>query len=130
MANWKKTNEAWFGDTLNRNATLCYLAEDGSERSINLNNCTVEYEPCGINADGNMVATFSADLASARDYAVAKGISGANYYNDVVIKSDIDVLKDQIIKLQEKIEKLKSCSTATSELRSALRTLNYKREVE
>lgn len=46
------------------------------------------------------------------------------------IKADISALQDQFSILQAQIDDLKKSYTATTKLRSALKTLQYKREVE
>lgn len=96
----KKTNEAWFGDTFDRDANI------------------VSY--CSASVDG----------AASSDFTVAKSIGGINYYDDFAVKSDVSTIQDAVLKLQEQMEELRRTDIKTSQLRNELKTLKYKREVE
>jgi uncharacterized protein (DUF342 family) len=113
---YKKTNEAWFGDSFNRDALTC---------SYSAINDVVNSITCG--------AVTAANCATGSDYTVAKGTREANCYTDVVAIDRIDTLSDQLQKIQEQIDGLKkSLETKKSDnkLRLALKTLNYTRELE
>ena len=96
----KKTNEAWFGDSFNRDASI------------------VNY--CSASVDG----------AASSDFAVTKSISGINYYDDFAVKSDVSTIQDAVLKLQDQVEELRRTDIKISQLRNGLKTLRYKREVE
>ena len=96
----KKTNEAWFGDTFNRDANI------------------VSY------------CSSSVDSVTSSDFAVTKGINNINYYDDFAVKSDVSTIQDAVLKLQEQVEELRRVDIKTSQLRNGLKTLRYKREVE
>ena len=125
MNNWKKANEAWFGDTFNRDTTLSYTTEDGSNYDMLVKSLTMS-SPQIIDKDSLGEVTFTCDLANAADdigYAVAKNASVNQVEN---LSNKFEELQAQINDLKKKLEMKKECS----ELRSALKTLHYKREVE
>ena len=112
MATMKKTNEAWFGDTFNRDVTLCYATEDESNYNTILKSLAMS-SPQIIDKDACGEVTFT----------IAKNAS----------VNQVDSLSDKIRDIQAQIHDLrKSLETKkeNSELRSALKTLHYKREVE
>ena len=122
MATWKKENEAWFGDTFDRPSTIaCYTAEGKHLFNGRVSACDLSYSP-----DSYTEASITCDLANAADgigYTVAKNAS----INQVESLSDkIRDIQAQINDLKKNLETKKECS----ELRSALKTLHYKREVE
>lgn len=125
MATWQKTNEAWFGDTFNRDATLCYATADGSNHEMLVKSLAMS-SPQIIDKDAYGEVTFTCDLANMADsigYAIGKNASVSQ------VESLSDKIRDiqaQINNLREKLETKKE----NSELRSALKTLHYKREVE
>jgi hypothetical protein len=128
MASWKKTNETWFGDTFDRDATLCSYTIDGVDLSSNgsITTCNTDLLMNGITyASGSNSNAESA-------YTVAKGINGINSVklcvDDLEIK--FESVADKLKQLQAQIDALKKRPVVTSELRSALKTLHYKREVE
>ena len=125
MAAWEKTNEAWFGDTFDRGATLRYTTEDGNIYDMLVKNLTMSSSPI-IDKDSYGEVTFTCDLANTADstgYTVAKSAS----INQVDSLSDkIRDIQAQINDLKKNLETRKECS----ELRLALKTLHYKREVE
>lgn len=107
---WKKTNEAWFGDTFDRSgvATMAYNCAD---------NAAYTY------------ATATCDSAPA-----SKGISKLCINGDTYeIKADVSSVTNRVDELQAQIDALKENyvpKTVRNDLRSALKTLHYKREVE
>ena len=125
MATMKKTNEAWFGDTFDRGTTLCYAIEDESNYNTILKSLAMS-SPQIIDKDAYGEVTFTCDLANTADsigYAIGKNAS----------VNQVDSLSDKIRDIQAQLHDLrKSLETKkeNSELRSALKTLHYKREVE
>ena len=122
MATWKKENEAWFGDTFDRPSTIaCYTAEGKHLFNGRVNTCDLSYSP-----DSYTEASITCDLANKTDgtgYAVAKSVS----------VNQVDSLSDKIRDIQAQINDLKQkleIKKENSELRSVLKTLHYKREVE
>lgn len=117
MATWKKQGDAYFADTFDRDSAYAYncattdaVIAKGTTLSIG-NNATLTCADTGWN-----------------EAALAK-ISG-EVYNNYAVKSDVDLIQSQLKKIQEQIDKLKERPMVTSDLRSALKTLHYKREVE
>lgn len=110
MAEWKKTNEAWFGDTFNRDSTLC------SAENIHATDDGIAAKAINWNYDGQYGINTLNELCN---YAAT--------VNDVeTVSNKFDKLQMQIDDLKKKLETRKEYS----ELRSALKTLHYKREVE
>ena len=115
--NWKRTNEIWFGgDTFNRNGTIAFATEDGG---------TVTAQCKGVDFGKSGEATLSCSNVVFNDAAISKLCT-----NEYVISSQVDTLQSQLQQLQAQIEELKSHQVTTSSLRSTLKTLQYKREVE
>lgn len=125
MATWEKTNETWFGDTFDRNATLCYATEDENNYEMLVKNLTMS-SPQIIDKGTYGEATFTCDLANTADsigYAIAKAAS----------VDQVESLSDKIRDIQAQLNDLKKnleVKKENSELRLALKTLHYKREVE
>lgn len=118
MNTWKKTNEAWFGDTFDRGITLCNgeLAYDTALNS----DCTAIK---AIGLDNNNAVTLACN-----DMVVGKG---SNYA--ISANANVDTMRDRFNELQAQIDDLKKKlenKKENSELRSALKTLHYRREVE
>ena len=121
MAEWKKTNEAYFGDSFNRDSVLaCYDAGSSdyslTSKGISWNDCISTAASC------NNIAFTKSELDGL-----------CSYDNALVMNASIDTVNDkftdlqaQINDLKKKLEPKKECS----ELRSALKTLHYNREVE
>lgn len=128
MATWKKTNEAWFGDTFDRDATLCSYTIDGVDLSSNSDFATCNaYIPMG-----EMTYASGSNSQAESAYTVAKGIYGINSVQSCVdsLEAKFEPITDKLKQLQAQIDSLKKRPVVTSELRSALKTLHYKREVE
>jgi hypothetical protein len=125
MATMKKTNEAWFGDTFNRDVTLCYATEDESNYNTILKSLAMS-SPQIIDKDAYGEVTFTCDLANTADsigYAIGKNAS----------VNQVDSLSDKIRDIQAQLHDLRKIletKKENSELRSALKTLHYTREVE
>ena len=125
MATWKKANEAYFGDTFNRDVTLCSgeIAYDvaldsdcSATKAINWNN-------------NNTVTLTCSDAVISKE--TLDNLCG--YGNAYAINANIDTITDRFYELQAQINELKKkleTKKENSELRSALKTLSYKREVE
>jgi hypothetical protein len=114
MNSWGKTNEAYFGDSFDRsNATAAYLNNVTYDNAIAKGVTTV---------DTGIEASFCEDSK----WISAIKINGETY----PIQTNISTLQDQFNMLQAQIDDLKKSYTATTKLRSALKTLQYKREVE
>ena len=142
MATWKKTNEAYFGDSFNRPSTIaCYAANGDHLFDGKISTCDLSYSP-----DSLITANIDCSLDSYG--AVAKGVSshaegvssvayGKTDYepmklcvDSMALKTDLSSVSSKLNELQAQIDDLKRKKTATSELRRALHTLNYKSEVE
>lgn len=123
MATWKKTNEAWFGDTFDRSSTTaCYNAEGKHLCDGRISTCDLSYSP-----DSYTKASITCDLANTADNIVGYAIAESASVNPVESLSDkIKDIQAQIDDLKKNLETKKE----NSELRSALKTLQYKREVE
>lgn len=125
---YKKTNEVYFGDTFVRPDTIACYSMDGNKLfDARVKDCDLSYgtgEPVEFSC--------SCDLAPKGDFIVAKSASGANYYNDFAVKSNVTELQDAIVALKAQIDDLKKNfepKKGSLEWRSALKTLNYKREI-
>lgn len=122
MAEWKKTNEVWFGDSFNRDSVLC--------------SADIAYDTA-LDSDCTGIKAISWDSNSAtltcNNIAVNQGILDSIGYNTYATKTDIDTVSDRFTDLQAQINDLKKkleTKKECSKLRSALKTLHYKREVE
>lgn len=107
---WKKTNEAWFGDTFDRSgvSAMAYNCADNTAYTY---------------------TTATCDSAPA-----SKGISKLCINGDTYeIKADVSSITNRVNELQAQIDDLRKNyvpKTVRDDLRSALKTLRYKREVE
>lgn len=122
MATWKKANEAYFGDTFNRDSAVCsYAITDNDLKSIT---GTVDLAYDGLsNTAYGLASASSGDLYC----------SGTIKANDYAIELVTNSLTTELKKIQMDIDELKKSMVPkkeNSELRSALKTLHYKREVE
>ena len=118
MASWEKTNEAWFGDTFDRSSTIaCYNTEGKHLFDGRISTCDLGYSP-----DSYTKASITCDLANKVDTIVQNAST-----------NQVESLSDKIKDIQAQIDDLKKnleTKKENSELRSALKTLHYKREVE
>lgn len=122
MATWQKTGTAWFGDTFNRDMALCN-AEIAYDAALDSDYTSVK----AINWNGSDSATATATLTCNDVAAIGQdGLSICGYNNNYATMDNLYELQAQINDLKKKLETKKE----NSELRSALKTLHYKREVE
>lgn len=128
MADHIRTGEAWFGDSFDRNIAL-----GPGELSFTVNNCAVTdawKELAGYCDSGTY--TITADCAKGLDstaYALAK----CDNSKDIVSINAVNSLTDRLDAVVAQVDALKQNfvpKKGAHELRSALKTLNYKREVE
>lgn len=115
MNSWKKTNEAYFGDSFDRSGITACLNNVTYDSAVA--KCVTTAD-CNINALDGLVAYTKADNEVSLKW------------DEISTKADISTLQDQFGILQAQIDDLKKSYTATTKLRSALKTLQYKREVE
>ena len=128
MAQHIKTGEAWFGDSFDRSISL-----GPGELNFIANNCNLNTDTLTeLTGYCNNYTVTGADLAIASDctgYAITKGIQ--DNYNISI--SSVDTLSDRLNELSARIDDLKQNfvpKKGANKLRSALKTLQYKREVE
>lgn len=124
----KKTNEAWFADTFNRPSTIACYAVDGTklfDGAISTRDLSYGVD-CATEAD----ITCSVSASANNEYALAKGATNYTPSVEFIVRDEmsnaISSLQAQIDDLRQRLE----TKTASDELRSALKTLHYKREVE
>jgi hypothetical protein len=121
--NYKKTNEAWFGDSFNRDSTLCnYAIANHDLKSINSAIDLASYDGLSNTAYG-VASASSSDLYC----------SGVVKASDYAIEGVTDSFATEIKKIEAQINDLKQNfvpKKGANKLRSALKTLNYTREVE
>lgn len=131
MAQHIKTGEAWFGDSFDRSISL-----GPGELSFTVNNCNINTDALSAltgYCDSDSYTVASADCSIATDctgYAVAKGIQ---VDDNISIISSVDTLSNRLNELSARIDDLKQNFVPkkdANKLRSALKTLQYKREVE
>ena len=123
--------EVWAGDSFDRNATLSFCA-DGMNYDAAIKSITSQPKVIGANDCGE-VTFCSCDFAPKGDLTIVKGANGTNYYNDINITSEVECLRDAIDKIEAQIGDLQRNyvpKKGANELRSALKTLHYKREIE
>jgi hypothetical protein len=118
--------EEWMGDSFNRDSSICAYKVNQDSCIDTLNELT-----------GYVTASASNyGLASHADgYAtVAKGVDGTRdqkiVVNDIAFDTTTHSLKAELRELKAQIDALKKSMTTTSKLRPALKTLQYKSEVE
>lgn len=124
MATWEKTNEAWFGDTFNRPSVIaCYSADGQHLFDGRISACDLSYSP-----DSYTEASITCDLANTiMTKSVEDTVAKSTWLDPIESFSDkIKDIQAQIDDLKKKLETKKE----NSELRSMLKTLQYKREVE
>lgn len=128
MNSWKKTNEAYFGDSFNRSISL---GPDGV--SFTVNNCNINTDTLATVSgycDNYTVASADCALTSdCADFAIAKDVQGISG----ISISSVDTLSDRLNELSAQIDDLKQNfvpKKGANKLRQALYTLQYKREVE
>ena len=133
---YKKTNEAWFGDSFNRPYTVaCYSANGDEVMKGYIKDCALSFSD-----DSTAEVNCAFDLANGLSnvaYGVASASSGDLYCSGVVKAHDYalegitDSFASEIQKIQAQINDLKQNlvpKKGADKLRSALKTLNYTRE--
>ena len=125
---YKKTNEAWFGDSFNRGpATLSFNTSDGNTYTCAVNNMSIE-------SDYDGAYSLSADIAARPDtacFTVAKGAK-SSIYGCASVNAEVDTLSSKLQDIQAQIDGLKTQFKkmgTTSKLRLMLKTLNYTSEI-
>ena len=132
MATWKKAESAWFGDTFDRDATLCYcVAADSAKDDDYTAAITTIAKGINSHCDGEISLT-----STANNIAYLEGLTDkASSYCVNDISSRVDDFKDKLQEIQERLNALeskqsKSPKVAHARLRPLLKTLNYEREVQ
>lgn len=119
---WKKENEAYFGDTFNREATLsaCNMVLQETADALNsLSGACSDYTLTFSNSNTNYMVS--------KDYNSIMKIDGSQIeVNSTTLTDSLEKLQEQINELKRSLEPKKS----VNKLRAQLVTLNYKREVE
>ena len=132
---YKKTNEAWFGDSFNRGPmTMSFNTSDGNTYTCAVNNMSIE-------SDYDGAYSLSADIAARPDtacFTVAKGVNSraegakSSVYGRTNISAEVDTLSSKLQDIQAQIDGLKvqfKKMGTTSKLRLMLKTLNYTSEI-
>lgn len=130
---WKKQGDAYFADTFDRDALMCSM-----DCSIEADKAVSKSIP--INSNGEL--SFTVNNISCYDtlneltgcVTAATGNSGSWTIScDNAAVSKVDIVSDKLQDLQAQINALKENlekPKVADGLRSALKTLQYKREVE
>ena len=124
MATWEKTGTAWFGDTFNRDMALCN-AEIAYDAALD-SDCT-SVKAINWNGSDSATATLTCNTVAIDQNRLEGACSG------YTINANVDIISNRFNELQAQINDLKKkleTKKENSELRSALKTLHYKREVE
>lgn len=121
---YKKTNEAWFGDSFNRDANLCSYTVTSDDLQSIIGSVDASITPNDYMAYGvaDKISATSSNL-SCKETVTA---------NDYAIASVTDSLSTELKKIQAQIDDLKQNyvpKKGADKLRSALATLRYNREV-
>lgn len=122
---YKKTNEVWFGDSFNRPYTVaCYSANGDEVMKGYIKDCDLS-----LSADSATEVNCTFDLATGLN-----GTTCGMASNDAInIKGATDSFATEIKRIDAQINDLKQNfvpKKGANKLRSALKTLKYKREVE
>lgn len=121
---YKKTNEAYFGDSFNRPSTVTCYAASSTDKIADLTGYIT------LENDGTLTMA-NKDIGSWTDSCSTVACSGTITGMDLAIKS-VDNLSDELIAIKAQIDDLKQNfvpKTGANKLRSALKTLSYSREV-
>ena len=115
--------DVWAGDTFTRDAlNCCYIAATDSSIDSDITATAIAH------ADGTATLCSGTQVLGYNDngwLAADKATIGT-----IDIKVDKSTFTDAIENLQAQIDALKAAPKATNKLRPALKTLQYKREVE
>lgn len=130
---WKKANEAYFGDSFNRPYSVaCYSANSDEVMKGYIKDCSLS-----LSADSATEVDCTFDLATGV-YGTASANSGSLYCsgavkaNDYAIEGVTNNFAEEIKMIEAQINDLKQNfvpKTGANKLRSALKTLNYTREI-
>lgn len=133
MATWKKAETAWFGDTFDRDAALCYaVAADSAKDDDYTASITAIANGINSHCDGGEISF----IGTANNIAYLEGLTDkASSYCVSGISSRVDDFKDKLQEIQERLNALeskqnKAPKVAHARLRPLLKTLNYEREVQ
>ena len=138
MATWKKADSAWFGDTFNRDATLCYAVEADSAKDddYTASASAITSVAKDINSYCDEEISFTGTINNAAfDTFTGKADTCCVNFEDIRISSSIDSLKDRLQEIQKRLNALeskqdKAPKVACARLRPLLKTLSYEREVQ
>lgn len=128
---YKKTNEAWFGDSFNRPYTVaCYSAKGDEVMKGYIKDCNLS-----LSADSATEVDCTFDLATGLSNTVygTASTSGGDLCCSEAVEAATVSLTTELKKIQAQIDDLKKNmvpKTHVTQLRSALKTLSYKREIE
>lgn len=115
----KKTNEAWFGDSFNRGSINAYVSPS-DEVCFSTSDCSINSSALTELA-GHVTTANCVTGNNSTTYTVAKGCT----------ISAVDTLSDQLDEIKARLSALEETITIKQKnIRSGLKTLNYKREVE
>lgn len=117
--------EEWMGDSFNRDALMCYATADGA-----ISTDSTAYNT--INSKGSNTCSFIASIEPSNVVGL-RGSTGTSdtIHTDVnLLRTAIDELQRRCDMLQAQIDAAKERATYTTKLRPALKTLQYKSEVE
>lgn len=134
MATWKKADSAWFGDTFNRDATLCYAVEADNVKGEDY---TTTAKGINSHCDGKISFTSTGNNMLYLDSLADKANNNycVSFDDDISITSSVDSLKDKLQEIQERLNVLESKQDSApkvtcARIRPLLKTLNYEREVQ
>lgn len=118
----KKANEAYFADIFNR-PMMAFCNADGSQQELGY---IPDFDPSWIQGSA-ADAIVSYDVAKDCDYTaiMSKGISSAVTCTTEELKDEISAIAARLTALESQLAK----KNARDNLRSALKTLNYTREL-
>ena len=116
-----EVEDIWFGDSFNRDAALncCYATTDAASTAISADPATLSFTVKDCNWNPDALGVLKGEIGVYTPGTV-----------DFVCNSDTSSVRDAIAELQKQIDELKAAPKAAQALRSALKTLQYKREVE
>lgn len=116
--------EEWMGDSFNRDS-ICAAYQANEDDCLNTINELTGYVTANASNCCALGLTSHADGYGT----TAKGVNGT-YDKLVAFETTTHSLKAELQELRAQIDALKKSMTATSKLRPALKTLQYKSEVE
>lgn len=112
----------WMGDTFNRDALMCYATADCATSTD-----STEYNV--INSKDSYTCSVTGAIEPST-LAKLTGGAGPMYVTTDALRTAIDELQIRCDMLQAQIDAAKERATYTTKLRPALKTLQYKSEVE